>query len=158
MKYFAQWLIVVVATLRGYGEKEIHLLLAQSALETGNWTNDKTKSLWIEDKNMFGMSEMRNAARRERLRSVRLGPDGLYRAQFKTLFGSIQDRLDWDEQMGIGKGENYLTNFSKKYHESPSYASQVGSRVDSSFQIVYWASLLTLPVILIIVLKWLRIF
>lgn len=158
MKWFAEWVIVVVATLRGYGEKEVIVLLAQSALETGNWTNDTSKSLWKADKNLFGMSEMRNAERRKRLRGVRLGPDGLYRAQFGSLWASVQDRIDWDEQMGVTKGDNYLQNVAKKYHESSNYASQVGNRIDSNFSTVYWVSLATIPVVVIIVLKWLRIF
>lgn len=158
MRLFAEWVIVVVATLRGYGEREVIVLLAQSALETGNWTNDTSKSLWYSDKNLFGMSEMRNAKRRERLRGVRLGPDGLYRAQFKSLWASVQDRLDWDEQMGVSKGENYLVNVSKKYHKSDNYARQVGTRINDNFHTVYWLSLATIPVMLILILKWLRIF
>lgn len=158
MKTLGQWLIVVGATVRGYGQGEVLVLLAQSALETGNWTNDEAKSLWRFDKNLFGMSEMRNASRRLRLRGVRLGPDGLYRAQFKNLWDSVQDRLDWDEQMGIPKGDAYLLEMAKRYHPSPDYASQVGGRIDSNLERVYWISLASIPVLALMILKWLQKF
>lgn len=148
----AQWLIVVTATLRGYKKHEVLFLLAQSAHETGNWPKD---GKWRADRNLFGMSEMQNTQRRRRLRGVRLGPDGLYRAQFKTLLGSVLDRLDWDSQMGIGRGEYYGKNVSKKYHTSPDYLPSVAGRVSSDLERAYWLSLSTLPIMLIILTKWL---
>lgn len=153
MKALAQWLIVVVATLKGYRKNEVLFLLAQSAHETGNW--DRNVSQWWEDRNLFGMSEMQNEQRRRRLRGVRLGPDGLMRAQFKTLLGSVLDRLDWDAQMGVGRGDYYGKNASKLYHPSPDYYPQVDSRIGSDLERAYWFSLSTLPLILILLTKWL---
>ena len=152
MKALAQWLSVVVATLKGYRKNEVLFLLAQSAHETGNWGS---KSLWWQDRNLFGMSEMQNEQRRRRLRGVRLGPDGLMRAQFKTLLGSVLDRLDWDAQMEIGRGEYYAKNASKKYHPSPAYYPQVDSRISSDLERAYWFSLSTLPLLIILITKWL---
>lgn len=141
-----------MAALRGYNEAQTKVLLAQSALETANWTADKEKSLWYEDKNLFGMSEMYNEARRRRLRGVRLGPDGLYRAQFRTLRDSVADRLDWDEQMGIPR-EGYLQAVAARYHGSPDYAPSVGSRIDNTINRMYWLNLLITPVLLFAILK-----
>jgi hypothetical protein len=151
----AKLLIVWAATARGYGERQTLVLLAQSALETGNWKSQN----WWNDKNPFGMSEMVNAKRRQRLRGVRLGPDGLYRAQFKSLWGGVQDRLDWDEQMGISpSSDDYLQEVSKVYHTSNAYADSVGNRVDDGLRRAYWISLAALPVAALIVLKWLQNF
>jgi hypothetical protein len=150
-----QLLIVWAATVRGYGERQILVLLAQSALETGNWKAQN----WWNDKNPFGMSEMSNAKRRQRLRGVRLGPDGLYRAQFKTLLGGVQDRLDWDKQMGISPtSDEYLQEVSKVYHTSDAYADTVGNRIDGAIYRAYWIGIASMPVMALIVLKWLQNF
>lgn len=145
---FAKWLIVTIAALRGYNEGQTKVLLAQSALETGNWTSKH----WYSDKNLFGMSQMRNEARRRRLVGVRLGPDGLYRAQFRHLAASVQDRLDWDQQMGVDKA-NYLQSMSSKYHPSPDYAAAVGGRISDDINRTYWIALMATPVTILIVWK-----
>ena len=98
------------------------------------------------------MSEMRNERRRRRLAGVRMGPDGLYRAQFKSLLGSVLDRLDWDRQNNIGK-ENYAKEVSKIYHGSSSYADSVLNRIDKSLSTYYFASIVLIPVTLILVYK-----
>lgn len=153
MKALAQWLIVIVATLRGYKKSEVLFLLAQSAHETGNW--DTNVSRWWEDRNLFGMSEMQNEQRRRRLRGVRLGPDGLMRAQFHTLLGSVLDRLDWDTQMGVSRDGRYGKDVSKAFHPSPAYYPQVDSRIGSDLERAYWFSLSTLPLFIILLIKWL---
>ena len=153
MKAYSQWLIVVVGTLKGYSKDEILWMLAQSAHETGNW--DGAISKFVEDRNLFGMSEMRNEQRRRRLRGVRLGPDGLQRAQFKTLLGSVLDRIAWDEQMGIQRGEYYGKNVAKKYHPSPDYLRKVDGRISGDLERAYWLSLGTLPILILILTKWL---
>lgn len=152
-RFWAQWNIVTAATLRGYSKDEIIFLLAQAALETGNFS-----SLWYEDRNLFGMSEMRNAARRRRLRGVRLGPDGLMRAQFRSLWSSVQDRLDWDEQLGIERGPNYGASVGSKYHTSSSYADSVFSRIDRDLELSYWFCLATLPLSLLAIVKCSHLF
>lgn len=151
---WAQWCIVAVSTIRGYTREEVVFLLKQARHETGHFTS----TFWASDRNMFGMSEMRNAARRERLRGVRLGPDGLYRAQFKTLLGSVLDRLDWDDQMGIKRGPGYGEAVSRKYHTSPQYFEAVSGISDARAERAYWLALASIPLTILILAKWLKIF
>lgn len=148
-KCFAIWTITIAATLRGYTRQQILWLLAQSALETGNWATTH----WWTDRNLFGMSEMQNAQRRRRLRGVRLGPDGLFRAQFKTLWASAQDRFDWDDQFGVDRGKKYGPSVAHHYHPSSNYASAVDSRNTNDLEVGYWLAIGTLPVIALAILK-----
>lgn len=98
------------------------------------------------------MSEMSNARRRKRLVGVRLGPDGLYRAQFGNLFQSIQDRLDWDEQNGITK-QNYAEEVSDIYLNNGTYADAVNGRIDNTLSMYYYATFVIVPVTFLIIYK-----
>jgi len=151
-KLFAAWCIVIAATLRGYSQSSVQLLLAQSDLETGTWDND---GKWWTDKNLFGMSEMQNADRRKRLVGVRMGPDGLKRAQFASLWSSVQDRLDWDTQMQISQ-KDYLYSVSSKFHPSPDYPGSVLNRIKGTQQ-MYFSALALTPIIILIIWKIIKL-
>jgi len=101
------------------------------------------------------MSEMTNTDRRQRLAGVRLGGDGLMRAQFRTLIGSILDRIDWDKQMSI-TSENYGEEVSEIYHPSPNYNNQVTNRISSTLSYYYYGVLAVIPVIILIIYQWLK--
>ena len=146
---YVKWLITVIALLRGYSIDQIKFLIAQSALETGNWS----AKYWYSDKNLFGMSEMTNPQRRQRLKGVRLGPDGLYRAQFYSLMGSIQDRLDWDNQFLIPQ-KNYAKEVSKRYHPSVDYLLSVTNRIDNNITYAIYLTLILTPLITYLIIKW----
>lgn len=148
LKIYAQLLIAIVAIFRGYSRKNIEFLLAQSNLETGNFTS----KYWYTDKNLFGMSEMTNPDRRRRLAGVRLGSDGLMRAQFRSLLGSVLDRLDWDKQNDINK-DYYKKEVSKIYHTSPTYGDSVSARIDNTIQNIVLVAYIIVPVILLLVIK-----
>ncbi len=145
----ARFTIVLCALVRGYTKQQILWLLAQANHETG----DFTAKYWYSDRNMFGMSEMNNQARRTRLAGVRLGGDGLMRAQFRNLFGSILDRLDWDKQVGV-TSTNYGEQVSEVYHTNPNYNTQVNNRISSDLQIYYYATLLVIPAIIILIITF----
>lgn len=151
---FAEFLICALALLRGYSKEETIVLLQQARLETGHYTAKH----WWTDRNLFGMSEMRNVRRRRRLAGVRLGADGLYRAQFKTLPGSILDRMDWDAQNGIKMGPTYLDEVAAVYHPSSGYAAAVRNIDRTSVTRAYWLSIAALPLSLIILSRWFKIF
>lgn len=151
---YAEFLIVAIALLRGYDKQETIALLQQARLETGNYT----ALHWWSDRNLFGMSEMQNIRRRRRLRGVRLGPDGLYRAQFHTLPGSILDRMDWDEQNGVQRGDSYLDSVAAVYHPSSGYADAVRNIDPTSVTRAYWLSIGAIPLTLIILSRWFKIF
>lgn len=147
-KILAQILITCYALVKGYNKEQILFLLAQANHETGNFTS----RYWYSDRNLFGMSEMMNPRRRRRLRGVRLGPDGLMRAQFRTLFGSIADRLDWDKQNRIPK-KNYGKEVSKIFHTSNRYLNAVNSRIDDSLSYYYYFALCLIPITIILIIK-----
>lgn len=151
-KYYAQFVIVLGFTLRGYKQDRVIELLAQSALETGNW-GDGT---WWDNKNLFGMSEMQNPQRRTRLIGMHLGPDGLWRAHFKNLWKSVADRADWDKQMGIVHNEIYAQQVSSIFHTSEDYATAWLARIDGSLRRSYFVSLAIVPLTLLILIKCLR--
>lgn len=143
--------IVWASFTRGYSIKNIKWLLAQSAHETGNWKEDENHR-WFSDKNLFGMSEMSNASRRQRLVGVRVSEwDNSRRAQFKNLWDSVEDRLDWDEQCGIGgKSKNYAKEVSAIYIGDKSYADKVSNRIADDINNGLWLSLIIPPVIVLI--------
>lgn len=153
-KAVAIWCISVGSFVRGYSPSETIILLAQSDLETGGWS---TNGKWWTDKNLFGMSEMRNEKRRTRLKGVRLTESGVMRAQFKSLWGSVQDRIDWDNQFGINhRDADYLSTMSSAYYPSEdTYASKVGNRINDDLEKWYWLSVASIPITILILYKWL---
>lgn len=151
----ALFVISVGSLLRGYAPRQAVTLLAQADLETGGFPPGEN---WWKDRNMFGMSEMKDEARRERLKGVRVTASGVKRAQFASLWDSAQDRFDWDKQQGLNINSNdYLEEMSSKYYGAEaSYGSKVGSRVSDSLQRAYYLSVALVPVLLILILKWFK--
>jgi hypothetical protein len=109
----------------GYTPANAEWIVAQSRLETGNYTSKAFR----EDKNLWGMSCVRQ--RETTQIGCRNLPDGNTLGQYRTYWDSIKDRRLWDtERAGLNGTElNYQSRLDAKWGV-PGYLPAVDRLID----------------------------
>lgn len=106
--------ITLFGLCKGYSLKNIRLLIKQSALETGYWSDYK----FNDHNNPWGM--MNPSWSTYTTGSVGIESQGVY----PTIHHAVLDRLTWDKRNNVSpRGDYYLENVQAAgYNSNPNYA------------------------------------